>query len=107
MNRKAKLKDYVRELMEQQPIVTPGPSVTVELLCKSTGNIRLQRIRLDRWEDELFREGYEALMADEGFQLAPEVGTTRSRPPRGNCAFRCSRETGHIHRTCCPRFCRV
>jgi hypothetical protein len=76
MNRKTKLKDYARKLMEQEPIVTPGPSVTVKLLCLSTGKIRRERIRLDWWEDEDFRYGYEALREDDGFILVSEEWPT-------------------------------
>lgn len=68
MNRQIKLKDFVRDLMAQNPVVTYGPSVTVELLCARTGKIRVEHIRQDWWDDEHFRCGYEALRAEEGWQ---------------------------------------
>lgn len=73
MSKKTKLKDMVRELLARNPIVTFGPSATVALMCPSTGKIRIERIRLDWWEDEDFRYGYEGLRADEGFILGSEV----------------------------------
>ena len=63
----------VRDLMTNNAIFTPGPNATIRLRCVSTGEIRVERIRLDWWEDELFREGYEALRADEGFKLLSDL----------------------------------
>lgn len=76
MNRKTKLKDWVRKLLEENPIITYGPSVMVEWRCAYTREICPQRIRQDWWEDGDFRFGYEALRADAGFIPVSELDLT-------------------------------
>jgi hypothetical protein len=77
MARKTELKDFVRDLMNQAPNVTNGPTVLLELECARTGERRVERIRLDWWEDDDFRSGFEAIRGDDGLVL---VGSKITRP---------------------------
>jgi len=72
MRRRADLKDWVRKLMDENPKVTFGPSVSVVFRCARTGKCRPDLIRLDWWEDDDFRRGYELLLAEEGLILESE-----------------------------------
>lgn len=73
MSKKTTLKEWVHELMTNNPSVTPGPTETIALANGSTGETRIERIRKDWWDDYDFRCGYEALRADEGFEIVSEV----------------------------------
>jgi hypothetical protein len=77
MRRKLELKDWVHKLMDENPIVTYGPNARVVLKCARTGKRRVDHIRRDWWVDEDFRDGYEALRADEGFMIVGELNEVR------------------------------
>jgi len=65
--KKTKLKDWVRGLMSQASGLTGGAPIRVELRCVRTGEWREDRIGRDFWEDEDFRDGYEAMVDEDGF----------------------------------------
>jgi hypothetical protein len=69
MERKAKIKDWVRALMEYNPSAPPGGSRMVVLTCAHTAGRHVEHIRQDWWDDDDFRCGYEELRADSGLLI--------------------------------------
>jgi hypothetical protein len=73
-------KGFVWELMNQARNVTTGPIVLIELECPGTGERNCEPIRLDWWQDDDFRSGFEALRGDDGLVV---VGSKITRPSLG------------------------
>jgi hypothetical protein len=68
MRRKSDLKDWVRKLMDENPIVTFGPNARVVLRCARTGKCHARRIRQNWWDDTDFRWDYALLRAPRGLR---------------------------------------
>jgi hypothetical protein len=61
---------WVRTLLSGYPAASNGTNVRVQLRHVATGECHVRLIRQEWWIDEDFRHGYEALCAEEGFEIA-------------------------------------